>query len=681
MTGKHHPVWLLILLGLLLSPVACSDDDDDDDDTSPTTTNDDDDITSNDDDDDDDDTTDESDCLLTEADCPEGAGIINAEDVTCRCAWVEQCEIAEDDCTPGEQALIYEDALANTEYSNGEDACECCPVLPPNWVDLAEGPEPPEWDPDLCPINPDTCGEFSRLVAPDQADCRCCPFYPAEYNHYTECPLEASDCPEGMHLMNASSPSCYCMHNCFHSGDCPEETADTNDPQWPGFGHDWRNTRTNPVETKIGPENVHKLERKWQHVGPSVTSTPAVYDGKVYFGDWAGDFYALDAEEGSVVWKVNLGGGIHPSPLVTEEVIYIPQSRWLHALDRSDGSVIWRVDIGDHSTNGADSSPMLFEDTILMGVNCGEIGRNCADPNLDPPCTCRGSIAAFDKADGALKWRFHVTNDDECSGAGVSVWSTAAIDAKRRVMYIGTGNTYEFPASPWSDGIVALKIDTGEVHWVRQFTIDDVYTIIGKPPQGPDADVGAAPNLFTVDGRDLVGAGDKNGVYTVLDRDTGEAIWSRPLTPGSHLGGVMQAASYHDGVIYVGANLWPNGIDTTIVWIPDFSNFCNITRVFALDAGTGETLWETDVQYVTIGGMLQANGVVYIGTTLGWVYALDAATGEILWNDKAGETLASGRSLVDGRMYVSTGFSFIGIVSDAPDSEAGGVICYGLPEE
>ncbi len=44
-------------------------------------------------------------------------------------------------------------------------------------------------------------------------------------------------------------------------------------------------------------------------------------------------------------------------------------------------------------------------------------------------------------------------------------------------------------------------------------------------PTGKDADVGASPNLWTSNGRDLVGAGDKAGVYHALDRDTGQVVW------------------------------------------------------------------------------------------------------------------------------------------------------------
>ena len=85
----------------------------------------------------------------------------------------------------------------------------------------------------------------------------------------------------------------------------------------------------------------------------------------------------------------------------------------------------------------------------------------------------------------------YVTEDDETSGAGVSVWSSAAVDTERKLAFIGTGQTYEPPASPKADAVVAINYETGTLEWFRQFTEDDIYTALMPLPQGPDADIGA----------------------------------------------------------------------------------------------------------------------------------------------------------------------------------------------
>ena len=61
-------------------------------------------------------------------------------------------------------------------------------------------------------------------------------------------------------------------------------------------------------------------------------------------------------------------------------------------------------------------------------------------------------------------------------------------------------------------------------------------------PKGPDYDFGQGPALFsaTIGGqaRDLLGAGQKSGVYWALDRDTGTVVWQTEVGPGSVLGEV-----------------------------------------------------------------------------------------------------------------------------------------------
>src|SRR4029450_1147732 len=123
----------------------------------------------------------------------------------------------------------------------------------------------------------------------------------------------------------------------------------------------------------------------------------------------------------------------------------------------------------------------------------------------------------------------------------------------QKPIFIGTGQTYEQPASPRGDSLIAIRYETGEIAWVHQFTPNDVFTVAGGGP-GPGADVrasadlGASPHLLSLGAPDLVGVGQKNGFYHVLDRATGETVWDVQLPGGSPLGGVMVTAGADDGV-------------------------------------------------------------------------------------------------------------------------------------
>src|SRR5580692_4342567 len=73
---------------------------------------------------------------------------------------------------------------------------------------------------------------------------------------------------------------------------------------WPMIGHDSTNTRNQPFERTIGPENVSHLALKWvATTAGDVSATPAVVNGAVYFGDFGGMLWKLDADSGKVIWS------------------------------------------------------------------------------------------------------------------------------------------------------------------------------------------------------------------------------------------------------------------------------------------------------------------------------------------------------------------------------------------
>jgi len=73
--------------------------------------------------------------------------------------------------------------------------------------------------------------------------------------------------------------------------------------QWTMGGQNlstWRNQ----FETEINPQNVAGLKLKWKFTtGGDVSATPAVANGIVYFPDFAGNVYAVDAGDGHMVWQ------------------------------------------------------------------------------------------------------------------------------------------------------------------------------------------------------------------------------------------------------------------------------------------------------------------------------------------------------------------------------------------
>lgn len=433
--------------------------------------------------------------------------------------------------------------------------------------------------------------------------------------------------------------------------------------QWTSHGYDLANTRHASGESTITPGNVGGLQELWRVDGvDGVTGTPTTANGVVYFGAWDGTLRAVRATDGSAVWTTQITtGAVDGTVTIAGDHLLVADSEGhLHRVDRATGAIQWTVLLDAHPDTRIYSSPVVVGTKVVIGVASTEL----AVPKSD--YTFRGSVVALDLATGGQLWRHYVTNGTT-QGAGGSVWSTAAYDPVRDLFYIGTGQSYEAPASPRTDALLALRGSDGTIAWSRQFTAGDVFTFWNMA--GPDADIGAAPNLFTINGRDVVGVGDKAGHYAVFDRATGETVWTVELPTGNRLGGIMTTAAVADGVIYVSSNRWGSGS------ILDFHHASHNGTTYALNAATGAQIWKRDLPSPVFGALTVANGVVYQPSVKGTAYALDAASGAILWDEAPGADLGGGISVRSGTILVPYGFWFI----SAPANPDGGVVAYRVP--
>ncbi|HEX5095994.1 MAG TPA: PQQ-binding-like beta-propeller repeat protein, partial [Acidimicrobiia bacterium] len=438
--------------------------------------------------------------------------------------------------------------------------------------------------------------------------------------------------------------------------------GETNAPvetDWTVYGHDLANTRLSAGETRITTATVGGLEEEWSVddlVG--VTGTPVVADGVAYFGDWTGKVHAVDTGSGTDRWAAQVGGFVVGSPAVDGDAIFVASGKTLFRLDRATGTIGWQVDVNEHDLAQISASPVVVGDVVLQGVASAEVVM------AKDEYTFRGSIGAYDVATGAEKWRFYTTAGDATDGPGAGVWSTPAVDVDRGVLYVGSGNAYAEPTGPLADSILAIDIETGALQWSTQFTYPDVFS--GANPGGKDADVGASPNLWSVDGHDYVGAGDKGGVYHALDRDTGEIAWETTLTPGSVFGGEIGSGAFVDDRLVVVSN----------VGDPASNAPTNVAKVFALDPETGDILWEADQFDGLIFGPVSAvPGVAFVGTNTGKLAALDTETGAERWSFQAPAPVGGGASIVDGRVVWGYGFTLF----DGPGQ--GGVLSFTVPDD
>jgi polyvinyl alcohol dehydrogenase (cytochrome) len=293
---------------------------------------------------------------------------------------------------------------------------------------------------------------------------------------------------------------------------------------------------------------------------------------------------------------------------------------------------------------------------------------------------------ALDAKNGAMLWKtFDMPDNGGQTNqySGGAVWQPPAIDPKRGTLFIGTGNNYTVPADvqacqnatptanctasdDFFDAALGLDLKTGQVKWSRKLQGLDTWTVAcllpgaaTNPncpvPSSPDFDFGGSgPNLVG----NIVGFGQKSGIFWALNPDNGNIVWSTPVGPGASLGGIEWGTATDGKRIYVAiANsdllpytLVPSG--QQITW----------GSWSALDVATGKIVWQTadpTSGAIDRGSVSVANGVMYAGSNSGEMYALDATTGNILWNFASGGSVIDGPSIVDGDLYWGSGYKEI----------------------
>ena len=523
-------------------------------------------------------------------------------------------------------------------------------------------------------------------------------------------------------------------------GDSPgPQTASRIDPtslglgganQWSFAGHDLLNTRNQDSERRIGRNNAGTLVPKWIFTTEGdVWATPAVAGDTLYVPDAAGNLFAIDRRNGSVRWQRKVADytGVpndisRNTPAVAGDTLILGDQGGrqaagasVFAVRRSTGEKLWSTKVEDHIAAVITQSPVVFGDTVFVGVSSLEENYAASTPGY-PCCSFRGSMLALNKNDGRVLWKTSMLPPADVAGySGGAVWgSTPVIDARRNTVYINTGNNYTVPKEilecqllgtpelakacvegvPHSnenhfDAMLALDMRTGAIKWARSmvpfdsWNISCVFRVPGNEgnctnPHGEDFDFGQGPTLFTVRSRggregqaeaqrgggvrQLLGAGQKSGVYWAVNPDDGSVVWSTQVGPGGSLGG-MEWGSAIDGTrIYVAIannqgkpwNMSDGTMTTSGFWS-------------ALDPATGAILWTTAgnprVKSSNQGPVTVANGVVYAGTidTAGTMYALDAATGNTLWTFASGGSVNSGPAIVDGTIYWGSGYGVRGI--------------------
>jgi alcohol dehydrogenase (cytochrome c) len=481
--------------------------------------------------------------------------------------------------------------------------------------------------------------------------------------------------------------------------------------------------------TQLNPGNVRNLELKWilpNQVFGAWQSTPLVVDGIMYVTQRPNDVLAVDAKTGRVFWqyrytvspdaRVCCGANNRGVAIAGDTLFMGTLDGHLVAIDAKTGRSLWNVAVGDPKLGySITMAPLVVKDKVLIGTGGGEYG-------------IRGFIAAFDARTGKEAWRFYTIpgpgerGHETWSGetwktGGGSIWLTPSYDPALNLTYWGVGN----PGPDWNsdlrpgdnlytDSVVALDADTGQLKWHFQFSPNDTYDY-----DAVQIAVLADLNWRGTPTKAMLWA-NRNGFFYVLDRTSGRFLsgspfvkvnWAsglddkgrpiptpqppgQPTWPGNQGGTNWYSPSFspRTGLMYVSAwegyasifrkepaqyvpgRNFAGGGATPLTPVPgapgvrigrntpinNWTDAVGHGTVMAIDPQTGQKKW-TFAQYdVTDSGILTtATDLLFTGGREGYFYALDARTGTELWKASLGGQIVNGpiTFAVDGTQYVS----------------------------
>lgn len=485
---------------------------------------------------------------------------------------------------------------------------------------------------------------------------------------------------------------------------------------WLTYGGGYDNQRYSRLD-KINADNVGQLKPAWIKqfgIPHGFETTPLVVDGVMYITTGGHtSVYALDAKTGEEYWHyeaavpedvaaccdwVNRGVA-----LADGKVFFMTLDAQLIALDAKNGQQMWKQSVGDtREGHTATLAPLIVKDKVIAGISGGEYG-------------IRGYLDAYDLKTGQRAWRFWTipgpgeAGHDTWGGketwrtGGGSTWITGAYDPDLDTLYWTTGNPgpdFNGDVRPgdnlYTDSVVALNPDNGQLKWHYQWTPHDVWDYDGVN------EVILADLTINGQARKALLHADKNGHFYALDRTNGQFLFAKPFAKVTWAKGIDPQTGRPQvnkeaipGPAFkmvwpgpAGAKEWNHmaySPQTKMVYIPVIENgaefrvgqaffnrglpfwgsAANVTAggpeeshgfLKAVNAATGEEAWKIKSEHPVVSGVLAtAGGLVFWGEADGMFHATDAKSGKDVWTYNVGSGIHAPpvTFALEGKQYVA----------------------------
>jgi alcohol dehydrogenase (cytochrome c) len=475
---------------------------------------------------------------------------------------------------------------------------------------------------------------------------------------------------------------------------------------WPLYHGTYDGQRHSKLE-QITPQNVHTLSMAWafqSNQKADIKASPLLVDGVIYFSV-PDNVWAVDALSGHQLWHYTYppNPGLHIGSrgvgMYKNWVYFLVPDGHLISLNANDGSVHWKVQVAD-VTKGywTSMAPLVVGNHVLVGTS-GDFD------NLV------GYVLSVDPETGETQWQWNATPPVGTQGAptGGNSWMTGTYDPDLNLVYWGTGNPTPVLAASTRPGddlytcsIVALNPDTGKMAWAFQPSPHDTH----------DWDAAETPVL--VDGmfqgkpRKMLLQSSRNGYFFVLDRTDGSSLLTVPFGPVNWATGVdkqgrpipdpakdpapdgrliapdengmtnFRSPSFDPktGLFIVSSHpsyslYFTKPADGTYGWAGADYDLWSKGVLEAIDYQTGKVRWTHELGQgtPTAGVLTTASGITFTGDVRGNVLALETSSGKTLWHAGSGGRMSTSPISYElgGRQYLLT-------------SSGGVVFAWALPQ-
>jgi len=529
-----------------------------------------------------------------------------------------------------------------------------------------------------------------------------------------------------------------------------EELLNPDPADWLMFSRTYDNQRFSPLN-QINRDNVDGLTMVWSRGMEAASrqeTIPLVHNGVMYVANPRGVVQALDGTNGDLIWEyrrrlpsdiedyINIER-VRTLAVLDDKVFYASPDGYMLALGMDTGELHWETVAHDYKSAG--NTEHTTGPMVAVTKQGGRVmaGRNC---RVDPQARNTCFIAGYDAESGEELWRFHTPAGDGEPGSETwgnmpdssrqcSPWGMpAAFDPERNLVYWGVANPgphtrykrhdgdpfavpLNTPSELYCNSTLALNPDTGELSWYYQHLPGDDWDsdwtqerVLFSSAYNPDPEhvKWFNPNVTRGEVRDMVATVGEGGGLSVLDRGTGEFLWTIPFpvdTDDFHISNVDGAT----GSVYISADMvathegqvhdiicfsntkgyWPMAYHPgeNSLYIP-YHDVCD-KRVVAFDTENGHTRvafirtgpdsedWVGIAKVNMETGRLErihtqrapSNGAVLAtaGELIFWgdmnrrIKALDAKTGEVLWESIVGGIVQNSTITyaVDGKQYIA----------------------------